>query len=98
MLSVKQVELTSLVHAGKMREEIDPTVVTETCLEVVTGTPLEAVTDTEKTVEDAETKDPLPEIVVEELQDEKTNLKAGDVLTVVMTDTVLVQSRHTRTP
>ena len=92
MPSVKQVELTSLVHVGKRREEIDPTVVT------VTETPLEAMTDTERTVEDAETKDPLPETVVEELQDEQTDLKAGDVLTVGMTDTMLVQSQHTRTP
>ena len=100
-------DLTSPAHAMKMREEIGHTVVaetllevmtempqevvTETPLEVVTETPLEAVTDTEMTAEDAET-------VVDELQDKQTDLTAGDVLTIEMTNTVLVQSRHTRTP
>ena len=100
-------DLTSPAHAVKMREEIGHTVVVETLLEVVTETPqevvtetllkvvpetlLEAVTDTEMTAEVAET-------VVDELLDAQTDLTAGDVLTIEMTNTVLVQSRHTRTP
>ena len=84
MFSVKQVELTLPVHVEKRREGADPTIVINVTF--MTEMPLEARTETERTVEDP---------------DELTDLEAGmlteDVLTAVMTDIMLDQYQHTRT-